>query len=174
MPWYKGHTIIQAIDIVPPPVYDESAPLKVAISDVYKSEAIGPAIAGKIVAGTIDSKGKYILVPGSIKVNVKSVVLNGRRVYSAPAGSTVEIGVDIDTTAITVGSVLCALGSPLKLCHRFTAHIATLPALQVPIFKGTSLLLYSQSMVQSVTITRLLDSYDKNGKSLNKKPKYIE
>ncbi len=78
---------------------------------MYKSDVLGPAIAGKVITGVVSTKQKYMIIPGMKKTTVKSMfvcfqitevdmLVGNKKVNEAHAGMTVELGIDEDINTI--------------------------------------------------------------------------
>ena len=53
MPWWKGPTLIDALDGMPPPVRPVEKPLRIPLQDVYKIGGIGTVPVGRVETGTL-------------------------------------------------------------------------------------------------------------------------
>ena len=53
MPWYKGQTMMEALDAIKEPKRPILKPLRLPISDVYKIPRIGLVIVGRVETGFI-------------------------------------------------------------------------------------------------------------------------
>ena len=53
MPWWKGATLIETIDGIPPPVRPVDKPLRIPLQDVYKISGIGTVPVGRIETGVL-------------------------------------------------------------------------------------------------------------------------
>ncbi|RLN91920.1 hypothetical protein BBJ28_00024449 [Nothophytophthora sp. Chile5] len=92
----------------------------------------------------------------------------------ARAGDTVDLGVTgIDPSAISTGSILCSIASPVRLARRFEAKIMTMPAVEVPLVKGTCVSIHMHNVDEPVNITRLVSILGKSGEVEKKKPRCI-
>lgn len=52
MPWYKGPTLLEALDAINPPKRPSDKPLRLPLQDVYKIGGIGTVPVGRVETGT--------------------------------------------------------------------------------------------------------------------------
>ncbi|KUF94064.1 hypothetical protein AM588_10004399 [Phytophthora nicotianae] len=99
---------------------------------------------------------------------------DGKSCTLARAGDTIEMGVTgIDPSALTTGSILCSIASPVQLAKKFEAKIMTMPAVEVPLVKGTYVTIHMHNVDEPVNITRLVSMLSKTGEVEKKKPRCI-
>lgn len=53
--WYKGPTVIEALDSIIPPKRPIGKPLRIAISDVFSIKGIGVIASGRVATGVLKS-----------------------------------------------------------------------------------------------------------------------
>ena len=53
MPWYKGPTLMDALDAIKPPKRPILKPLRLPINDVYKISGVGVVAVGRVETGVI-------------------------------------------------------------------------------------------------------------------------
>ncbi|MBI4175764.1 MAG: GTP-binding protein, partial [Candidatus Aenigmarchaeota archaeon] len=63
MPWYKGPTLLEAIDKFSPPEKPTQLPLRLPIQDVYNITGIGVVPVGRVETGVMKVNDKVIVVP---------------------------------------------------------------------------------------------------------------
>ncbi|CEG37519.1 translation elongation factor tu [Plasmopara halstedii] len=116
----------------------------------------------------------FLLMPIGEALTVKGMEQDGKTCTLARAGDTIEMGVSgIDPSALTTGSILCSIASPVQLAQRFEAKIMTMPAVEVPIVKGTSVTIHMHNIDEPGNITRLVSVLTKTGEVEKKKPRCI-
>jgi len=93
MPWYKGPTLVQAIDSLKPPKRPVDKPLRVAINDVYKVEGIGTVPVGRVETGVMRAGITAEFAPGGAKGEVKTVESHHVRLDEAGPGISVGFNV---------------------------------------------------------------------------------
>jgi len=93
MPWYKGPTLIQAIDAIKPPKRPSDKPLRVPVNDVYKVEGIGTVPVGRVECGVLRPGITAVFAPGGLKGEVKTV--ESHHVKLEEAGPGVAVGFNV-------------------------------------------------------------------------------
>ena len=53
LPWYKGPTLLEALDAIDPPKRPSDKPLRLPLQDVYKIGGIGTVPVGRVETGVI-------------------------------------------------------------------------------------------------------------------------
>lgn len=53
MPWYKGKTLLEALDEIKPPTRPLDKPLRLPLQDVYKITGIGTVPCGRVETGVL-------------------------------------------------------------------------------------------------------------------------
>ncbi|DAZ94875.1 TPA: hypothetical protein N0F65_008019 [Lagenidium giganteum] len=173
-PWYSGLTLVAAIDQFGAPQRQISKPFRMCVSDVSKSMSLGTTISGRIYAGAVTTGDSFLLMPIGLPLTVKGIEQNGNSVRYARAGDTIDMGVTgIDPTSLSIGSILCSIASPVRLARRFEAKIMTMPAVEVPLVKGTCVTLHIHNIDEPANITRLVSILSKSGETEKKKPRCI-
>ena len=71
--WWQGPTLIQALDQLPVPARPPATgPLRVAVSDLYKSGA-SVTVSGKVESGAISVGQKVLVLPSGEQTTVKGL-----------------------------------------------------------------------------------------------------
>jgi elongation factor 1 alpha-like protein len=173
--WYKGASLFDMIDSFSPPHRSSEKPLRMCITDVFKSIELGDAVAGKIEAGNIIIGEPVLVLPINEILTVKSIWRNKQSVKVGQAGDNVEIGIkDIaDASQLAVGQYLCALHSPVPLVTKFRAQIITMD-MNIPITPSCACVLFTQSASQPALVRRLVSLVDKStGEPIRQRPKCV-
>ena len=71
-PWYKGPTLIQALDALTVPAKETDKALRLPIQDVYTITGIGTVPVGRVETGVLKPKTKVIFMPSNVTGEVKS------------------------------------------------------------------------------------------------------
>mmetsp|Transcript_8466 Transcript_8466/g.10150 ORF Transcript_8466/g.10150 Transcript_8466/m.10150 type:complete len:197 (-) Transcript_8466:48-638(-) len=115
-------------------------------------------VSGKIEAGYVSIKDKIIICPQIVTCTVKSIHRHGgEKVDTAKAGDNVDISLQrSDDSVLSIGSILCPDYSAVPIVSKFEANLVTLEAMEVPLFPGSKLTLFTQSSQLPATVTKLL------------------
>uniref|UniRef100_K3W8G1 Tr-type G domain-containing protein n=1 Tax=Globisporangium ultimum (strain ATCC 200006 / CBS 805.95 / DAOM BR144) TaxID=431595 RepID=K3W8G1_GLOUD len=172
--WYSGPTLVEAIDNFAPPQRQIAKPFRMCVSDVSKSMGLGQTVSGRVYAGAAAVGSSFLLMPVGLPLTIKGIEQNGKSVQFARAGDTIDMGVTgIDPSALSTGSILCSIPSPVRLARRFEAKIMTMPAVEVPLVKGTCVTIHIHNVDEPVNITRLISILSKTGEVEKRKPRCI-
>ncbi|KAF8076074.1 P-loop containing nucleoside triphosphate hydrolase protein [Lyophyllum atratum] len=107
--WYKGPTLVDLLDVLEPPMRDIMAPLRIPISNVFKSHGSGAAVSGRLCGGVVQVGEKLRVLPGDETAIVKSIEVDEENVPWAAAGSNATFYLtSVDPVHLHIGSVLCS------------------------------------------------------------------
>lgn len=121
-PWYKGPTIIEALDTFSLIHEESKLPLRFPIQDVYKSE--GKRIyVGRVETGSLQTGDSVVFTPSGRRTRVKSI-----EVWDSPEQKTAETGECIgliftDEIFVERGEVMSHTDSPPPSCHGLKASV---------------------------------------------------
>merc|ERR1719352_1486966 len=76
MAWYKGPTLLEALDQVKPPKRPTDKPLRLPLQDVYKIGGIGTVPVGRVETGLIKPGISCTFAPSNVTTEVKSVEMH--------------------------------------------------------------------------------------------------
>jgi len=93
MPWYKGPTLLDALDNVNPPKRPTEKPLRLPLQDVYKIGGIGTVPVGRVETGVIKPGITAVFAPAGITAEVKSVEMHHESLAEAVPGDNVGFNV---------------------------------------------------------------------------------
>ncbi len=131
MPWYKGPTLLEAIDNLNPPEKPTHLPLRLPIQDVYNITGIGVVPVGRVETGVMKVGDKVIVVPGregkGVPGEVKSIEMHHEQLTQAEPGDNIGFNVrGIGKKDIARGDVLGHPDSVPAVATEFTANIVVL------------------------------------------------
>jgi bifunctional enzyme CysN/CysC len=122
MPWYKGPTVIEALDqfeVAPPPA---NQPLRFPIQDVYRFDE-RRILAGRVETGSIRVGDRLMFCPGNKTSTVKTIESwNTLSRNSATAGESIGITLT-EQIFVERGSVACLESALPYELNRFKARI---------------------------------------------------
>ena len=128
MPWWKGPTLIDALDGMPPPVRPVEKPLRIPLQDVYKIGGIGTVPVGRVETGTLKPGMVVTFAPVNITTEVKSVEMHHEQLQSAVPGDNVGFNVkNVSIKDIRRGNVASdSTNDPAFECEFFNAQVIIL------------------------------------------------
>jgi elongation factor 1-alpha len=83
MPWYKGPTLLEALDALNPPKRPSDKPLRLPLQDVYKIGGVGTVPVGRVETGTLKAGMVCCFAPPGHTTEVKSVEMHHEVVDAA-------------------------------------------------------------------------------------------
>jgi len=172
--WYKGPTLVDLLDLLEPPTREVAAPLRMPISNVFKSQGSGTAVSGRICGGVLQVGERLKILPGDETAVVKMIEVEEEQAPWAAAGSNATLYLTgIDPIHLSIGNVLCSTTDLVPLVTMFTARIIVFD-IQVPITAGTSVELFHHSRDVPSTISKLISTIDRaSGKVLRSNPRVL-
>eukprot|EP00826_Nyctotherus_ovalis_P058809 TRINITY_DN811_c0_g1_i6.p1 TRINITY_DN811_c0_g1~~TRINITY_DN811_c0_g1_i6.p1 ORF type:complete len:469 (+),score=154.44 TRINITY_DN811_c0_g1_i6:269-1675(+) len=128
MPWYKGPTLIQALDNVNPPKRPVDKPLRLPIQDVYKIQGIGTVPAGRVETGVLKPGMVVTFAPSNISTEVRSVEMHHETLEQAIPGDNVGFNIKSVSTKDLKRGYVCgdSKNDPPKEAGSFDAQVIIL------------------------------------------------
>jgi elongation factor 1-alpha len=93
MPWYKGPTLLAALDNLNPPKRPTEKPLRLPLQDVYKIGGVGTVPVGRVETGTLKAGMVVTFAPLALTAEAKSVEMHHEQVDAALPGDNVGFNV---------------------------------------------------------------------------------
>ena len=128
MPWYKGPTLLEALDLLEAPTRPVEKPLRLPLQDVYKIGGIGTVPVGRVETGIMRPGDVVTFAPANITTEVKSIEMHHESLAEATPGDNVGFNVkNIAVKDIRRGFV-CGntKQDPPRECESFTAQVIIL------------------------------------------------
>merc|ERR1711943_181138 len=93
MNWYKGPTLLEALDLLDAPERPSEKPLRLPLQDVYKIGGIGTVPVGRVETGKIKAGMVVTFAPCMVTTEVKSVEMHHQQMAEAVPGDNVGFNV---------------------------------------------------------------------------------
>jgi len=93
MPWYKGPTLLEALDAISEPKRPSDKPLRLPLQDVYKIGGIGTVPVGRVETGILKPGQVVTFAPSAITTEVKSIEMHHESLPQATPGDNVGFNV---------------------------------------------------------------------------------
>ena len=131
MSWYKGTTLLEAIDKLNPPEKPTNLPLRMPIQDVYNITGIGVVPVGKIECGVLKVGQKVLAMPGrdgkGVKGEVKTIEMHHEQHKEAEPGDNVGTSIrGFGKKDVARGDVVGPEDNPPAVVEEFQAQIVVL------------------------------------------------
>jgi elongation factor 1-alpha len=128
MPWYKGDTLLEALDKVNPPSRPTGLPLRLPLQDVYKIGGIGTVPVGRVETGVLKPGMTVHFAPSNVTTECKSVEMHHESLTEALPGDNVGFNVkNVSVKDIRRGNVASdSKNEPAKETASFNAQVIVL------------------------------------------------
>jgi elongation factor 1-alpha len=126
--WYKGPTLVAALDTMTAPERPVDKPLRLPINDVFKISGIGTVPVGRVETGVLKPAMNVRFTPSGLVSECKSVEMHHEQLPQAIPGDNVGFSVrNISVKDIKRGYV-CSNDKedPAKECENFVAQVIVL------------------------------------------------
>jgi len=128
LPWYKGPTLLEALDAIVPPKRPVEKPLRLPLQDVYKIGGIGTVPVGRVETGVLKPGMTVQFAPVGLQTEVKSVEMHHESMPEAIPGDNVGFNVkNVSVKDIRRGFVCSdAKNDPALETESFVAQVIIL------------------------------------------------
>jgi len=127
MSWWKGGTLLTAMDSFTAPAKATDKALRLPIQDVYSITGIGTVPVGRVETGVLKPNTTLVFMPGNIKGEVKSIEMHHEQVPQAGPGDNVGFNVrGISQKDVRRGDVAGPSDNPPSVAKSFKAQITVL------------------------------------------------
>ena len=175
MKWWKGPTLLQALNNLKVPQKPTTLPLRVPVQDVYTIAGVGTVPVGRVETGVMKKNDKIIFQPANVTGEVKSIEMHHEEAPQAEPGDNIGWNVrGVSKKDIRRGDVC---GHPEKsptVAKEFKAQIVVL---QHPsaISAGYTPVFHCHTSQIACTITQILAKLDpRTGSVKEQNPAFIK
>jgi len=160
MGWYKGPTLIEAIDALTPPEKLVDKPLRLPIQDVYTITGVGSVPVGRVETGILKPGDKLVFEPSGSTGEVKSIEMHHEQLPKAEPGDNVGFNVrGLGKGDTRRGDVAGTVDKPPTVVEDFTAQIVVLQH-PTAITKGYTPVFHCHTTQVACTFIELLKKID--------------
>ncbi|MEA1905997.1 MAG: translation elongation factor EF-1 subunit alpha [Euryarchaeota archaeon] len=174
-PWYKGSTILEALDQFKAPEKPTTLPMRIPIQDAYTISGIGTVPVGRLETGIMRPGDKVLFMPSGAAGEVKSIEMHHEEVPEAVPGDNIGFNVrGVGKKDVRRGDVCGPASNPPTVADEFTAQIVVLQhpsAISVgytPVFHCHT----AQTACMFISLDKKLDP--RTGKVLEENPTFIK
>jgi elongation factor 1-alpha len=175
MPWYKGPTLLQALDEFTEPPKPIDKPLRLPIQDVYTITGVGTVPVGRVETGKIRVGQSVVIMPEGLLAEVKTIETHHVGMEEAMAGDNIGFNLrGVAKTDFHRGSVLGEAANPPTIAKEFLAQIIVVFH-PTAIAAGYTPVLHAHTAQVAATITEIIAKIDpRTGQPTEEKPKTIK
>ncbi len=176
IPWYKGPTLLEALDIyIKEPEKPVDKPLRIPIQDVYSITGVGTVPVGRVETGILRVNDTVVFEPAGVKGEVKSIEIHHQPIQEAKPGDNIGFNVrGVSKTDIKRGDVAGHPTNPPTVAKEFIAQIVVLqhPTVIAP---GYTPVFHCHTASVACTISEIMAKIDpRTGAVLQEKPDFIK
>jgi elongation factor 1-alpha len=175
MPWYKGPTLLEALDSFSEPPKPIDKPLRLPVQDVYTITGVGTVPVGRVETGKIKVGDTVIIMPEGLTAEVKSIETHHTAMQEAVAGDNIGFNLrGVSKTDFRRGSVLGPTSDPPTIAKEFIARIKVVYH-PTAIAAGYTPVLHAHTAQVAGTISELIAKMDPStGQLTEQKPKTLK
>jgi len=166
MPWYKGPTLVQALDNFTVPSKPVNKSLRLPIQDVYTITGVGTVPVGRVETGVMKVGDQIIIMPSGNRGEVRSIETHHTMIPEAGPGDNIGFSVK----GISSGLV----SDPPSVVKEFIGQIIVIHH-PTAIATGYTPVLHSHTVTMACTFTELIQKIDpRTGQVVEEKPDYLK
>ncbi|RQW79187.1 MAG: translation elongation factor EF-1 subunit alpha [Methanothrix sp.] len=173
--WYKGPTLLDALNNLKVPQKPTNLPLRVPVQDVYTISGVGTVPVGRVETGVMRKNDKIVFQPADVAGEVKSIEMHHEEVPEAFPGDNIGWNVrGVSKKDIRRGDVCGSVEKPPTVAKEFKAQIVVL---QHPsaISAGYTPVFHCHTAQIACTLTQILAKLDpKTGAVKEENPAFIK
>ena len=125
--WYKGPTLIDALDALSAPDKPTGLPLRIPIQDVYSITGVGTVPVGRVETGVMKKGENVIFEPAGASGEVKSIEMHHEQFDAAEPGDNIGFNVrGVGKNDIRRGDVAGHTDSAPTVAREFKAQVVVL------------------------------------------------
>ncbi len=175
MPWYKGPTLVEALDQLKPPAKPVDKPLRIPIQNVYTIPGAGTVPVGRVETGVLRVNDKVVFMPPGVVGEVRSIQMHYQDLEKAEPGDNIGFAVrGISKNDVRRGDVAGHVDNPPTVADEFTARIFVIwhPSAIAP---GYTPVIHAHTASISARMVEILAKLDpRTGKVIEEKPQFLK
>jgi len=175
MPWYKGPTLIDALDTFEMPPKPMGKPLRLPVQDIYSITGVGTVPVGRVETGVLKEGDEVIFMPANKKAEVKSLEMHHTRIPKAEPGDNVGFNVrGIARTDVHRGDVCGHVTKPPTVAKELIGQIIVIYHPTAIAVGYTPVVHYHTGQV-ACRFTELIKKIDpRSGQVVEEKPTFLK
>src|SRR5437867_3226287 len=175
MSWYKGPSLVEALNQLTVPPKPTNLPLRLPVQDVYSITGAGTVPVGRVETGLLKVGMKIHFMPADKVGEVKSIEMHHEQIQQAEPGDNVGFNVrGVDKKDLRRGDVAGPTDNPPTVAKSFTAQIIVLNHPSV-ITAGYTPVFHAHTAQVACTFEEIIAALDpKTGAPKPEKPDFLK
>jgi elongation factor 1-alpha len=173
--WWKGDTLLSALNNLSPPDKPTDKPLRLPVQDVYSITGIGTVPVGRVETGVMKPGMNVIFMPSNKSGEVKSIEMHHEMIPQAEPGDNVGFNIrGLGKKDIRRGDVAGPADNAPTVVRSFKARIMVLnhPSVITP---GYTPVFHAHTAQVACTFTELNQKLDpRTGAVLEENPQFLK
>ena len=174
-PWYKGPSLLEALDAVELPPKPTDKPLRVPINDVYSIKGVGTVPVGRVETGIMKAGQQVTFMPPDKTGEVKSIEMHHEMMDQAVPGDNIGFNIrGIDRQDLGRGDVAGPTDKPPTVAADYTGQVMVI---QHPsaITVGYTPVIHSHTAQVACRFDEILQKIDqRSGQVIEEKPDFVK
>ncbi|MGC8969862.1 MAG: translation elongation factor EF-1 subunit alpha [Conexivisphaera sp.] len=174
-PWYKGPTLVEALDELEEPPKPVDKPLRIPVQDVYSITGVGTVPVGRVETGILKVGDTVVIMPSGAVGEVKSIETHHTPIQEALPGDNIGFNIrGVSKDDVKRGYVVGHLDNPPTVVKEFVARI-------IVVFHPTAFaagytpVLHAHTAQVPAQVTELLQKLDpRTGQVTEENPKSLK
>jgi elongation factor 1-alpha len=175
MPWYKGPTMVQALDTFGVPSKPVDKPFRMPVEKVYTITGVGTVPVGRVETGTITKDAPVIVMPSGAKGEVRDIETHFVKILKAEPGDNIGMSIKgISKKDIRTGDIISEINNPATVVKEFIGQIIVIHH-PTAIAKGYTPVLHANTAYVATTFEELIQKIDpRTGQVVEENPSFLK
>jgi elongation factor 1-alpha len=175
MEWYKGPSLLEALDEFVLPEKPLKKPLRVPVQDVYTITGVGTVPVGRVETGQMKIGDKVIFMPANKKGEIKTIEMHHERMDTAEPGDNIGFNVrGIGKGEIRRGDVMGHVDKPPRVVQEFVGQIIVIHHPRA-LAAGYTPVMHAHTAQVATTFIEIMSKIDpRTGETVQEKPDFIK
>ena len=175
MPWYKGPSLYEALDVFETPPKPIEKPLRLPIQDVYTITGVGTVPVGRVETGVLKEGETLVFMPANVKAEVKSIETHHVRIPKAEPGDNIGFNVrGIARGDVRRGDVAGRPDNPPTVAKEFIGQIIVIYH-PTAIAAGYTPVVHAHTGQVACRFSELIKKLDpRTGQTVEEKPAFLK
>lgn len=175
MPWYKGPTLVQALDNFTVPAKPVDKPLRLPIQDVYTITGVGTVPVGRVETGVMKVGEQIVIMPSGVTGEVRSIETHHTMIPEAGPGDNIGFSVKgIARADARRGDVIGSVSDPPSVVKEFIGQIIIIHH-PTAIATGYTPVIHAHTVTMAATFAELIQKIDpRTGQVVEEKPDFLK